>query len=239
MAIPNPFVFDVDGTLTESRSPISHEAEDLLAEIVSRGSTVVIISGARRETLLEQIPLLSVAPLWVMGQSGNDTWRNGTLAWRNTLAEEHVAEILAHVEALRKAFPLGVQDEGDLVDFRGGQLSFSFVGHTQDLQTKKAFDPDGSFRRRVLAEVPFNSPGLLATVAGTTSLDYSRAEWNKRGNLERLFRVLGIDPNRAVYFGDRFGQGGNDEPVRSLIPTIKEVRSPLDTIEILRAMLAA
>ena len=225
------FFFDMDGTLTKSRTEIDGNVALALATLIGRGKTVAVISGATNAQIYKQIPFLgNSVRAFVMGQSGNDVRFGWEHYWTNKLEEAEVQKITNHIEQLLQF--RGTTDTTDLVEYRGAQVSFSMVGHNADLEVKKKFDPDGTKRRAVLDAIPFEEDGMMVKIGGTTCLDYTRKGWGKRGNIKRLIEHLHIEAEDCLYIGDQLYSGGNDEDMIGFIDT-RAVTSPEDTLELI------
>lgn len=233
--------FDLDGTLTESRTAITARMTELLQALLEIAD-VGVISGAVHRQMLAQIPWLSEYPIYVMPQSGNETYLNSKLMWRNKLDEETLAMIGAHIEKLRhsdsykRIVAHHVLDERDIVEYRGGQVSFSMIGHNALLARKMLFDPDASVRRALLKEFPFENDLAEVNIGGTTNLDYTRKGWNKAGNVARLTKQLFWNLDHCVYIGDRLHEGGNDY-VMIPVMACQSVAGPLDTAVLIEKLL--
>lgn len=219
--------FDVDNTLTRSRTKITPDLKELL---VSLRKEVVIVSGARLEQILYQVDGLPVSAL---GQNGNHAVRNGEELWRDVLTVGEKEEIMQHVASIPRTWD--VPDENDLIDDRGAQICYSLYGHNAPIHIKETFDPDSSRRRELLRLHPFVSDTLEVAIGGTTAFDYFRKGSNKGYNVGRFIELLGWDKTQAVYFGDMLFPGGNDESVIGVIDTIP-VTDPHDTLEKLQNM---
>jgi phosphomannomutase len=233
--------FDLDGTLTESRTKITARMTALLHALF-KVADVGVISGAVHRQMLAQIPWLSECPIYVMPQSGNESYLNDRLIWRNELDEATLACIRTHIEEIRSSASYKrivsayVPDEKDIVEFRGGQVSFSMIGHNALLSRKTLFDPDASIRRALLKEFPFDSELAEVNIGGTTNFDYTRKGWNKAGNVTRLTTQLGWGLKRCMYIGDRLHEGGNDY-VMVPVMACQSVGGPIDTACVIERIL--
>lgn len=221
------FFFDMDGTICESRQIISAQMKKQLAKLRAKGNSIIVISGAERERIKKQLDGLKVD--YIMAQSGSDSpfWKRKITTYQEIEVEQHLREI-------KKQYPFYNWSSFDLVDRRGCQISFSFVGHHEDLEIKNKFDPDGSTRINILKKVPFYSLSLECKVAGSTCYDYTHKEYTKGKNIERLIKRVKWDKKDCVYFGDKLFKGGNDETVIGVIETV-EVKSPEDLSAKLKA----
>lgn len=234
--------FDLDGTLTESRTRITATMTGLLHALL-KVADVGVISGAAHRQMLAQIPWLSESPIYVMPQSGNESYLNNRLIWRNELDEATLACIRTHIEQIRRGAlykriaSAYVPDEDDIVEFRGGQVSFSMIGHNALLSRKTMFDPDAAKRSALLSEFPFDSELAEVNIGGTTNLDYTRKGWNKAGNVTRLTTQLGWGLSRCMYIGDRLHERGNDY-VMVPVMACRSVGGPVDTARVIERILA-
>ena len=222
-------VFDLDGTLTESRMLINDEMTEALADL-EKLYDVVIISGAQKLQMIKQIPWLKLSSFTIMGQSGNDTTKEGQVLFRHILGFEEINVVLSHLADIHKEYKLGEGVEIDTLEARGGQISWSKVGHNTDRGVKVDYDPKGDKRREMLKKVPFNSERMMVRIGGTTTLDYTKVGWGKKGNLEKLFKLNGWKFEDAIYVGDQLYEGGNDEDVIEIMDTVS-VENPDEALE--------
>jgi len=214
-------VFDLDGTLTKSRSVISRDMTESLRELEGLYD-VVIISGGQKSQMVKQIPWLEDSLFTIMSQSGCYAEKEGEVLWEKNLSIQDLQSVLLHLDDIE----VGIRN--DMLEIRGGQASYSFIGHGAAPKQKKNFDPDGKFRRELLGRTPYINPDMMVRIGGTTCLDYTRNGWGKRGNLEELFKLNNWDFKDAIFFGDQLFEGGNDADVKHIMESV-EVRNPNDT----------
>lgn len=219
--------FDLDNTLTRSRSRIEPMMRALL---VSLPHDLVVASGACAEQIKSQLDDL---PCYILAQNGNHALHGTNELWRTTLSETEVTEIMAHIASLPHVCP--IPDEQDLIEHRGGQISYSIYGHHAPIADKERVDPDQALRHMLLTEHPLVSETVEVKIAGTTCLDYVKKGSTKGSNIVRLSRYLSWDLATCLYFGDALFPGGNDESVVGIIDT-EAVRDPEDTYEKLIAL---
>lgn len=204
--------FDLDGTICESRQVISYQMFERLSEL-KLTYDIIVISGAERGRMLEQLNGLKVD--YLMAQSGNET-----SLWKRILSDNEKEKIFQHINKIAIIKP-------DMIDDRGCQITLSFIGHHANIESKKLFDPTGEKRIAILKETPFESEKLGCTIAGTTCLDYTRKDGTKGKNIERLINNLEWKKENCIYFGDKLGKGGNDESVIGIIECV-EVANPTE-----------
>lgn len=219
--------FDLDDTVTLSRSEIDH---DMHAFFASFPHDIVIISGAHVDQIHTQTRHLSV---YALGQNGNQAHHpSGQVLWEEQLHDEHERTIRDHIATLQVLLAEEVRDINDLVEHRGAQISYSLIGHHEATETKKAYDPDRTKRLALLTSVPFDSEHLEVKIGGTTCFDYFLKGRHKGYNVQRLIEHEGWNASDCVYFGDAICPGGNDETVIGVVETIP-VRNHRHTFEIL------
>ncbi len=221
--------FDLDNTLTRSRTKISPEMKDVLTAL---RRDIIVVSGAACSQIQYQVDGLSC---FCLGQNGNHAVAHSLdVLWEEKLTDEEREEIFAHIKTIPRTWD--VPDENDLIEDRGGQICYSLYGHHAPVAIKEKFDPDLAVRKKLLEAYPFVSDAIEVKMGGTTGLDYFRKGRNKGYNIARLISEKGWDKNEAVYFGDMLFPGGNDESVIGVIDTIA-VTDPADTLQKLKSML--
>lgn len=230
------FFFDLDNTLTRSRSLVSSDMRTALTELASIRD-VTVVSGAQYAQIKRQ--LSSLPPLFhVLSQNGNEAFSSsGEKVWDHPLSAVEKKEIFEHIVAIKKSFPewsLGV-DDADRTEDRGSQISFSVVGHHAPIERKEAFDPTGEKRKNALVLVPLSSPLVEVKVAGTTCFDYFARGRNKGFHVQKYVDHNGWSIEDSVYIGDQLYPGGNDDSVIGVCET-KEVSSPDETLTFIRGI---
>lgn len=222
--------FDLDNTVTRSRSKISEELKVLLSQTKH---DVIVVSGATTEQIAWQV---DGTPCYKLGQNGNHALKpdNKTL-WEEKLDAAEKAVIKKHIDQIEITWP--VTDTTDLIQDRGCQISYSLLGHNEEISKKEAFDPGGNLvRKELLEKFPFISDAIEVKIGGTTTLDYTAKGRHKGYYVDRLIEEMKWDKGNCVYFGDMLFPGGNDETVIGVIKT-QPVTDPADTLMQLQAIL--
>jgi hypothetical protein len=212
--------FDLDNTLTRSRTKITPEMKQLLGSLPF---DIIVISGASVDQLKYQVDGLSC---YTLGQNGNHAVHGDLELWRDPLTPEEIREIEEHIASLPKLPE--IPDIDDLIENRGSQISYSIYGHHAPVAVKEKVDPDQALRVGLLAQHPLISDTIDVKIAGTTCLDYFKKGRNKGYNVTRLTEYMGWNLDTCLYFGDALFPGGNDETVIGVIDT-ESVRDPDDT----------
>lgn len=218
------FFFDMDGTICNSREPIEDYIQKILDDIKSQSGDIIVISGAERGRIIQQIGPETAN--YIMAQSGSDC-----IFWKKLLTERDEVEAWRHIRKIQNKFKeynwgKGVDDKR-FVENRGSQITFSLTGFDAKIENKTKFDPTGYRRKIILENIPFISLNLEAKIAGNTSIDYNLKNYNKGKNIERFIKEIGWKKEECVYFGDRFLEGGNDQSVLGVIKCVP-VKDPAD-----------
>lgn len=217
--------FDMDMTIAPARQPITTKMFDLLLALKQ---DIVIVSGQSVPKIIWQSSNL---PAIRLGQNGNEAFDiDGTELWNLNLSDAQKSEILEHIDAITSLLPETPNPDWHPVEDRGGQITFSPIGNTAPVESKKTYDPDVSKRFALLKQIPFESDELVVKIGGSTSFDYFHRDSNKGTNVKKLIDLKGWNHEECVYYGDGLYPGGNDEAVIGVIDTIA-VTSNEDTFE--------
>ncbi len=225
--------FDLDKTLTASRSPMEPAHQETFDRLCAQ-KDVVVVTGGTLAQIREQITPRFDGRYIALAQSGNQAVdANGEELWYEPLTDEQIRVIDASIETLKKHFDLRVRDEGDLVENRGALISYSVIGFHEAIDKKYAFDPGDARRSAALAALPeevrkLRDAGIEVVPAGTTTYSFYAYGKHKGHNVARLIEKKGWKEEECLYIGDALFPGGNDETVIGVIPTYA-VQNPEET----------
>lgn len=233
------YFFDLDNTLTRSKTHIAPEHKPLLQQLISKAD-VVVVSGHPEKDI--RAHLEDVSGYSLLGQNGNFAQKSdGIVLWERRLSEAERTAILAFVEKAKKHLAYKVRDENDLVEDRGCQITYSLIGHHENQDIKDAFDSDHAKRNKLLADLSEDVASLRDAnadiyIAGTTGLDMFERGKNKGYNIREFIKTMGWKKEDCLYVGDALFPGGNDETVVGVIETypVKDYR---ETYEYLTSIL--
>ena len=246
--IPRVVAFDLDDTLTVSKSKIEEPMAALLDQLLGRVD-VCIISGGKFEQFESQVlrylraPAAGLARLHIMPTCGTRyyTWNDGT--WRRNYAHDLSAEEKRRIVGVltEGARELGLWETnpwGEIIEDRGSQITYSALGQRAPVAAKYAWDPDGSKKQKLRDYAVPLLPGLEVRAGGSTSVDVTRQGIDKAYGIGKLMKALGVAPDELLFVGDRLDEGGNDYPVRALGVRCVEVTSWQDTARYIEGLLA-
>ena len=206
--------FDLDGTLTQHKSPMSPDIRSTLEALRSRYALLMVGAGSCRRIFTQ----MEGFPIDVLGNYGMQyaEYDAATHDLR-TVFDLHVpcdrASVLVRAAALRERYGW-TSWTGDSIEFHdSGVVTFALLGTKAAQADKLAFDPDRSRRRAAYAEVKKVFSDFNVFVGGSSSYDMAPAPYDKAYALSRLCEERGLAKEQVLFVGDDYGPGGNDEPV--------------------------
>lgn len=235
------FFFDLDKTLTISRSPMAVEHQGLFEKLCN-AKDVIVVTGGTVEHIREQVTPRFEGKYYLLAQSGNHALDiSGDELWREELSAAQLEAVHACIEKLKGYFAFPVVDPNDLIENRGAQVGYSVVGYHADVNVKYAFDPDDKKRAAALTvfseEVKkLNDVGVEVTPAGTTSFNFIPLGKHKGFNVGRFADLKSWNREKCIYVGDALFPGGNDESVVGIVP-IQPVKDPDNTFKYIAEIL--
>jgi phosphomannomutase len=190
--------FDLDGTLAETKSPISSTMAEMLRDLLSLYEVCVISGGDCEQFALQLIAPLDGIPeeltrLHLMPTSGTKYLRfdDETHLWVTQYSEDLSPETRTRtIEVLMtSAKTLGYWEPepwGPIIEDRGTQITFSALGQQAPAAKKYAWDPDGAKKRALRDLVAKQLPDLEVHLGGTTSVDVTNAGIDKAYGMQKL-----------------------------------------------------
>ena len=206
--------FDLDGTLTQHKTPLGEENRAVLEEL-SKHYRLLMVGAGGAMRIFNQ---LQGFPIDVIGNYGlqqgvyNPETRVLDIVADVTLPCDRES-VEARITALREKYGF-TEYAGENVEFHAsGCVTFPLLGTKARQEDKLAFDPDRSRRRAFYEEVVALFPEFTTFVGGSSSFDFAPLPYNKYYALDQYCNAHGIAPSEVAYAGDDYGPGGNDESV--------------------------
>ncbi len=206
--------FDLDGTLTQHKSPLSAEARDVLDALRRTRSLLMVGAGS----CLRIFRQMGEYPIDILGNYGlqyaeyDPAAKDLRFVFDKRLPCDRES-VLRRANAFRAKHGF-TEFAGDSVEFHdSGVVTFALLGTKAVLADKLAFDPDRSRRRAVYDEVKALFPDYKVFVGGSSSFDMAPAPYDKAYALSALCAERGLAHDEVLYVGDDYGPGGNDESV--------------------------
>ncbi len=239
-------IFDLDGTLAESKSSLDDDMVVLLTALLSAVNVAVISGGDWSQFETQLLARLSGdAPLHnlsLLPTCGTRFYRYET-GWQKMYAEDFSAtEKTSIINALTQAVSSsGFGDAviwGPQIEDRGSQITFSALGQLAPIEAKKQWDPDFSKRRKLQHVLEQVIPEYTVRLGGTTSVDITRKGIDKAYGIAKLRDILGISISEMIFVGDALFPGGNDYPVKQAGVVSVQIRDPEESKRVIETLLA-
>ena len=239
-------IFDLDGTIAESKSSLDDEMSALLRRLLSI-TKVAIISGGNwpqfEKQLVSNLPRdANLKNLSLLPTSGTKFYEFNSI-WETRYSEDLTdGEKTEIVIALKKAIKLlDFDDEtvwGERIEDRGSQITFSALGQQAPLGEKKKWDPDFAKRKQMKAFLDEFIPDFSVRLGGTTSVDVTKPGIDKAYGIRKLRDVLGVAIHEMIFIGDALFPGGNDYPAIEAGVASIQVKGPQETKRVIETIIA-
>jgi len=239
-------VFDLDGTLAESKSAVDPKMSGLLHDLLAVVK-VAIISGGNwpqfEKQLLANLPhddrLMNLSLLPTCGTKFFQYTGNWKKLYEEDFTADEKGKIVSSLEQAVGAagFKVG-RVWGEVIEDRGSQITFSALGQRAPLEEKNKWDPDYAKRKKIKALLDPLIPGFSVRMGGTTSIDVTKPGIDKAYGIGKLRDVLGISLKEMIFIGDALFVGGNDYPAEQAGVVSIPVRGPNETKRVVEAIIA-
>ena len=206
--------FDLDGTLTQHKTPLSEEHKQILDQL-SKKYKLLMAGAGMCHRIYNQ---MNQYPIDILGNYGLQyaeyNHENCDLEIkRNEVLPCDKESVDKRVTYLREKYGY-TEFAGDNVEFHAsGCVTIPLLGTKAKQEDKLAFDPDRTKRRAIYEDVKELFHDYIVFVGGSSSFDMTPAPYNKAYAIAQYCKENGIAHDEVVYVGDDYGPGGNDESV--------------------------
>jgi hypothetical protein len=213
-------VYDLDGTLAESKSSLDTEMAALLHDLLGIVKVAVISGGdwpQFEKQLLSNLPHDErLANLSILPTCGTKFFQYSG-DWKRLYEEDFTADekkkILSSLEKALGVAGFKVENVwGEVIEDRGSQITFSALGQQAPLEEKSKWDPDFTKRKKIKAILDTVIPEFSVRMGGATSIDITKPGIDKAYGIRKLRDLLGISLKEMIYIGYALFVGGNDYP---------------------------
>ena len=206
--------FDLDGTLTQHKTPLSPEHRAVLEKLGEKYKLLMVGAGMCHR-IFDQ---LGHFPIDILGNYGlqyakyNPETKDIEIV-RNSVFPCDKESVDKRVTAMREKHGF-TEFRGKNVEYHSsGCVTFPILGTEALQEDKLAFDPDRSKRRAIYDEIKEVFNDYIVFVGGSSSFDMAPAPYNKAYALGLYCEEHCIKHDEVVFVGDDYGPGGNDESV--------------------------
>jgi len=240
-------IFDLDGTLAESKAPLDAEMAALLKALLGQVKVAVISGGDwpqfETQLLANLSPDANLNNLSLSPTCGTKFYQFDS-DWQQLYAEDFTTaekeKIIQSLEEAVGAEDFGIKETGgEQIEDRGSQITFSALGQRAPLEEKEKWDADFAKRKKIKALLKDLIPEFTVRLGGTTSIDVTKLGIDKGYGIKKLQEILGIELEEMLFAGDALFPGGNDYPVKEAGVASIQVNNAEETKRVIETFLAS
>ena len=220
------FVFDVDGTLTQSRKVIDKDFAEFFKQFCET-NLVYFVTGSDKPKTIEQIgeTIFNSAQL-SFNCAGNEIWDRDHLVYSSDWKPDQ--EIVDYLETLliESLFP---EKTGKHIELRKGMVNFSIPGRNCSFEQREQYvnwDIKNQERKLFYNKIKDKFDHIDVYIGGETGLDIFKKGFGKS---QAICKIRTSETDVIYYFGDQIFPGGNDYDVAMLCDHHINVDSWLNT----------
>ena len=248
-------VFDLDGTLAETKSNIKPDMSEALSRLLQEKKVAVISGGTykqfRRQFISNlQCPTAALKNLFLFPTNAtafyhyHKGWKN---VYFHSLSVAQKRKIRGAVKDVLKEIDYVPPKKiyGKTLDDRGSQMSYSFLGQdvvaklgTKGVRLKEEWTKKNTpLKLKIAGMLQARLPEFESRAAGFTTIDIVKRGIDKAYGLRQMEKHLHIPIKGMVFIGDALFPGGNDASVKKTGVQTIAVKGPQDTIAIIKKIL--
>jgi phosphomannomutase len=241
-------IFDLDGTLTETKSAIDKEMCELISALLKKYSVSVMSGGSYSQygkQFLSYLPHsnINLSKLFLYPTCGSCMYKweenNWIEVYKNKIHQDGITKILqTFTENLNSInFQQPLQLWGDQLENRESQVTWSALGQSAPKDVKKLWDPDFKKRLSIITSLKPKLPEFDVKTGGSTSIDITMKGVDKGYGVKMIKEKLGFSFSEMLFIGDAMFEGGNDyEAFKAGVDSIR-IDTPEETKAAIRELL--
>jgi len=204
---------DLDGTLTQHRSPLSDDHRALL-DALGRKYKLIMVAAGNAPRVYNQMGQYPIDILANYGMQESRMIDGEFTIVRDDKVLPDRDFFLRETTYLREKYGYTAYAGEPLEFHESGMVTFPLLGTKARIEDKIAFDPDRKKRHVLYPEVLEIFKDFAVFVGGSSSFDFTPAQYNKYDAMVRYGRENGYTVDEMLYVGDDFGEGGGDSHIR-------------------------
>lgn len=249
-------VFDLDGTLTPSKSEMDSETNGLLKELLAV-KKVAVIGGGKLQLFKEQflnalnVPNELLKNLYLFPTTATVflRWDNGwKKVYEHNLSKEEIEKIMAAFKAVFAEinYKKPQKTYGKIIENRGTQVTWSALGQDvvkvlggKGIELKNEWrNKNTPLKLAIAKRLQKHLPDLEVHAAGHTSIDITKKGIDKSYGLGQIEKYLKVKIKNMLFVGDAIFPGGNDYAVvRTGVDYVK-VTGPAEAKMVIKFLLS-
>lgn len=223
------YIFDVDGTLTPSRLPMTKEFQEFFSKW-SEKNKFYLVTGSDLPKLQEQMCYFDIEAEGIFTCCGNQMWRpnphivniSAELVYDNKFEVPRKLNKLLGTILSNNRYP---HRYGNHIEDRGSMLNFSIVGRDCTQKQREEYykwDKKEGERELISYAIKDKFPNLDAVLGGQISIDIYPKGNDKSQVFAHIEEIENLYcPDEYIFIGDRTMKGGNDYPLAQLMDKTK------------------
>ncbi|SHM53790.1 HAD-IIB family hydrolase [Mucilaginibacter sp. OK098] len=238
-------VFDLDGTLAESKAAIDKDMAERLAALLTVAKMAIISGGdwpQFQKQVLAHLPKgKRLQNLSILPTCGTKFYQYKS-GWKLLYAENFTdTQKKKIIDSLNKAVEASgykaTKTWGETIEDRGSQVTYSALGQAAPLDEKKKYDPDFKKRDTIKKHLDKLIPEFAVNLGGATSVDVTKKGIDKKYGIHKLRDVLNIEIKDMIFIGDAIFPGGNDYPAKQAGAFSIRVSDPNETKRVVEGII--
>lgn len=242
--------FDLDGTLSVSKRPVTEEMAHLVEELAKKIPVVIISGGTFNQFNTQFLPAFNreefnesfVKNLFLLPTSGSQRYEYNLekKEWVMTDIEPFSEDVKNKAKKILKdiidsgTYDIPKNPIGEYVEDRITQLSISALGQEAPIEKKKLWDPDQKKRQKIKEILDKELPDTSIIIGGTTTIDILPKGFTKATGLIRLLDRMGLKKEDMLFVGDAIFPGGNDYAPKEVGMDTISIKGPEDTAKLIK-----
>lgn len=249
-------VFDLDGTLAPSKSPLESDMSRALTALLAQKKVAVIGGGSYEQFNNQFLSHLKCPPallknLFIFPTTSmafykyDKGWKN---VYRKILKESEKKKILRAFDEVYTAVNYVAPKKvwGPVIEDRVTQMSFSPLGQNivDKLGSKKGIalkeqwrKENNPLRLKMAKLLGKKLSSFEVRVGGITTIDITRKGIDKAYGVRQIEKVLKIPIKNMLFIGDALYPGGNDAAAKKSGVQTMATSGPKETIAIIKKIL--
>ena len=216
------YIFDVDGTLTPSRLPMTEEFLEFFNDW-SKINTFYLVTGSDIDKTKQQVPdfiLERTEALFTC--CGNEMWIGEEQKYRKEFKPSRKLKKLLGTILSNSSYP---HHYGNHIEDRETMLNFSIVGRNCTQEQREEYhkwDKENGEREIISNAIKEKFPDLDAVIGGQISIDIYPKGRDKSQVLEHIEKrhETVFDFPKIIFIGDGIENKGNDYALAKLMDSI-------------------
>ena len=247
-------VFDLDGTLTESKTSLTPAMSVLLVRLLAT-RRVAIIGGGRYQQFQKQFlrvfkcPKSLLANLFLFPTTSTAFYRyrkEWVQVYNHQLTKAQRSKIIRSIKQALKdvQFVSPTRVYGKTIEDRGTQVSYSALGQdtVKVLGTKKGVKAKAEWgalpwRKKIAERLEKLLPEFEVHRGGLSTIDVTQKGIDKAYGVRQISRRLKVPIKDMMFVGDALYPGGNDFAAKKTGVQCLQVSGPKDTARIISFLL--